>query len=99
MNIGEYLATKEGIRKLSLASQKVVMVIFEYPGSICTNKQIAERCFISENSVAVTLASLKKKQVVANYRSGRNSYWTICDPKIMNALMINDCRYLETIEK
>jgi DNA-binding MarR family transcriptional regulator len=85
--IGTWLVAREAIRNLSCASQKVLLAIFEHPGS--TNKEIARKTFMSENSISVTLASLEQKQLILPYRRRRNTHWVISDLDALNALRIN----------
>lgn len=87
-SVGQYLAAKGEISRLSPASRKVLMTIFDNPSS--TNQELAKKCFISENSVSVTLASLKKKGIISSSHKGKSTYWDICDSIVRDTLMIND---------
>lgn len=89
MNIREYLQNKEKIKQMSRLRQKIIMTIFEC-GNYSTNKEIAKRCFTTENSIGHTLGLLEKEKIVKKNQIGRNSYWKICDEKILNLLKINN---------
>lgn len=95
-SVGQYLATKGVISRLSPASRKVLMTVFDNPNS--TSQELAKKCFISENSISTSLVSLKEKGIISSYRTVtdmRKTHWYICDSNIKDTLMINDRQILK----
>jgi len=87
----EYLATKRRINRLSQGEKKVLIAIHEI--GISTNKEIARRCFRTENSISVTLSELKSMGIIekgSNPSDKRESHWWITDIAISQVLLIND---------